>query len=231
MTDLAAPPPASAAAAEQKNKGCLFYGFLTGFILLIVIASTAAITVWWVNRQINAKPFEKTELTLEEKATLDAKLDVLNITEEQATDSGLDAELEEELRSQPIQFTEKEINAWLQSDTDFGDFVQIALGNDLINAKINFQVPDDAPLFKNRTVRINLGLKIVADGDQLLIQARNVRFAGMPIPGAWLKEAGLDKDANLAGKLFQGEDGIQKFMAGIKQLKISPDGILMELNE
>ncbi|MEN3939769.1 hypothetical protein WJU23_00625 [Prosthecobacter sp. SYSU 5D2] len=186
----------------------------------------AATTAWWVKRNIYASPIQPVSLTQNEQQTLDAKLHVLESTSAPATQPAVSPGEQE----RTLVITAKEINAYLASQ-NLGETVKIDLGKDSISATVLVPVPQDAglPLLSGTTLRLSLALGARMDENKkVALQVRDVRVGGVPLPNAWLGDI---KGVNLTDETLQNDPAIQRFLAGIQSLAITPDGLLVVLAE
>ena len=126
--------------------------------------------------------------------------------------------------------TAKEINAYLASQ-NLGETLKVDLGHDSISATMLVPIPADAglPLLSGTTLRLSMSLAAMMDANKkVALEVRDVRLGGMPMPNAWL---GNIKGVNLADENLEQDPALQRFLAGIQSLKITPAGLHVVLAE
>ena len=195
-------------------------------ITLAVLVSgagiAAATTAWWVKRNIYAAPMQPTQLTVAEQKTLDGKLQLLE------SPAKLEAAPGEEHRT--LLISQKEINAYLAAQ-GLGEQVRVELDKDAVAAVVNVPVPADSglPLISGTTLRLRVLLGAAMDVEKrVVLQIRDVRLGGISLPNAWLAEL---KGVNLMAQDVETDPLVQRFLAGIKELEIRPEGLRVLLHE
>ena len=220
------PPPPVAPAAAPPGRGCWFYGCLGAAILLLVIVLTAAVTAWQVKRSLHAAPITPTELTAEEQAAFDAKLEIIRQGARSGDDPGEFAPVpggqelptvDPDFVRKPLVLTEREINAFIANNTDLGDKVYVTLDNDMVKLKVNYPVEAGAPFLGGKTLRFNLRTRIALDAGRLEVRVTDVAVGSLPIPSAWLKGV---KGRNLVEEFAADDQAMATLVAGIEALEI-----------
>jgi hypothetical protein len=217
------PTPGSVVRQGSSVKKAVF---ITLGVLVLGGGIAAATTAWWVKHNIYASPIQPVSLTQKEQQTLDAKVHVLESTAAPATQPAASPGEEE----RTLVITAREINAYLAGQ-NLGDSVKIDLGRDSISATVLVPVPEDAgvPLLSGTTLRLSLALGAHMDENKkVALQVRDIRVGGVPLPNAWL---GGIKGVNLTEETLQNDPAIQRFLAGIQSLSITPDGLRVVLAE
>jgi hypothetical protein len=74
-----------------------------------------------------------------------------------------------------------------------------------------------------------MSLDAVMDAEKkMTVQLTDVRLGGISLPNAWLGDL---KGVNLVADNLNTDPGLQRFMAGIKELEIHSDGLRVLLND
>jgi len=232
MENYPTPPPAGSsdssipAAQPAMRQGPSWKSIIliTLGVFVLGCGLAAATTAWWIKRNIYASPIQPVTLTQSEQQTLDAKLHVLD-TSASMPDAPAASPGEQE---RTLVITAKEINAYLASQ-NLGDTVKVDLGQDSISATMVVPVPKDAgvPLLSGTNLRLSLSLGAQMDpAKKVAIIVRDIRLGGIPMPNAWLGDI---KGVNLAGENLEKDPALQRFLAGIQSLEITPAGLRIVL--
>jgi hypothetical protein len=208
-----------------------------------VIAATAGITAWWVKRSLDPRPIEPVVLTDQESTALDAKLELVRTSTDETpaepppsisgdeiilSTTPTPEELDDDFVRKPLVFSERELNALISRNTDLADRVQILLRKDRIQLKGNFPVPEDAPFFGGRTIRINLLNRVELVDGQLHVRLENVALGGVPIPNAWIGDL---KGKDLAVELFADPAFARGLSEGVEQFQVEDGQLTILLAE
>lgn len=216
-------------------------------LLAVVVSTTVAVTLWWVQR-----PITPVVLDAPEKTVLDAKLEKLadagekvppqtgrepqpgssNATLPKVADDSGRAPIEPDRPYQPgekiLRITERELNGLLNANTDLGEVVRFELGRDAINAYLALPIPEDFPIGAGKTFRAKARLKVsVGDGRDPVAILQDVTVLGISLPKAWLADI---KGVNLLGDTM-GEHQGKPVVRGIKRLTVEPGNLVLELEE
>ena len=184
----------------------------------------AATTAWWVKHNLYASPIKPVMLSPAEQQALAAKLQAL-----QAPAATTRAPTAEE-QHRTLTITQKEINAYLASQ-NLGDQVRVELGRDRVTATMLVPIPQDSglPLISGTTLRVMLALEAAMDvSKKVSIKLSDVRVGGISLPNAWLGDL---KGVNLVAENLERDPALQRFLAGIQEMEIRPDGLRVLLNE
>ena len=232
METLPVPPPAHSSPASA-DRPIIRQGPSGKKILLITLGVfvlgcglAAATTAWWIKRNIYASPIQPVSLTQNEQQALDAKIHVL----EAGTAPAGQPEASPGEQERTLVITAKEINAYLASQ-QLGETVKVQLGSDSISATMLVPVPQDSglPLVSGTTLRLSLSMGArMNEAKKVALEVKDVRVGGIPVPNAWLGDI---KGVNLTDDSLQNDPGLQRFLAGIQSLKITPDGLRVVLAE
>ena len=231
------PPPVSsesstAPAASRKN--CLLLG--CGALILIFITSAIAVsaTLWWLKR-----PIEPVTLDAKEQAVLDEKVRVFEqAAKSPAAEAPAPGQPNEGGSPSPepvylpgsktLRLTERELNALLNQNTEFGDKVRLELAKDAVHAYLAVPIPPDFPIGGGTTFRARGKFRIkVIEGQAPSAILEDVTVLGLSLPKAWLGDLKgrnlLEDEARKAGK--------GAFLQGIKSLQVEPGNLVLEVNE
>lgn len=227
-TPPAVSPEAAPPAAPVVRQGPTWKSIILFTLAVFVIGCglTAAATAWWVKRNIYASPIQPITLSASEQQAMEAKLHVLNTSSAPATQP--EASPGEQERTLVV--TAREINAYLASQ-NLGETVKVDLGQDSIAATMLVPIPPDAgvPLLSGTTLRLSVGINALMDANKkVALHVRDVRVGGVPLPNAWLGDI---KGVNLAGDDLGRDPALQRFLAGIQSLEITPAGLRVVLAE
>ncbi|SKB05460.1 hypothetical protein SAMN02745166_04277 [Prosthecobacter debontii] len=221
-------PPTPPLSSPVVRQGPTWKSIILFTLAVFVVGCgvTAAATAWWVKRNIYASPITPVSLTASEQQTLEAKLQVLNTS----TAPAAQPEVSPGEQERTLIITAREINAYL-ANQNLGDTVKVDLGQDNISATVLVPIPPDAgvPLLSGTTLRLGLAINAMMDENKkVALVVRDVRVGGMPLPNAWLGDI---KGVNLAGNELEKDPALQRFLAGIQSLEITPTGLRIVLAE
>ncbi len=212
-------PPARPARKKRPWALYIFGGVIT---VLLAIIAVFAILLWWSQR-----PIKPVVLSAAEKATVEAKLEQLG------NDARPAAALAEPDRvyvpgTNVLQLTEREINGLLNANTDLGQTVRLEFGRDAINAYVAAPIPADVPLFGGKMFRARGRIRVsLGNGNAPVAMLEDVTVYGVSLPKAWL--GGL-KGENLLAEAM-GKTNSTPFLRGVKNLRIEPGVLLLELEK
>lgn len=227
------PVGGSAATPVPKRRSWLLYGCGGILGLLLLICATVAFTIWYIQR-----PIKPVELSVAEKAVVETKLDRLSGAPGQTTlapapessKTTLELDRPYEAGSKALRLTERELNGLLNANTDLGKTVRLELGRDAINAYVTAPIPADVPLvggkmFRARgRFRVSLG---ATNGAAPFAVLEDVTVFGLSLPKEWL---GGIKGENLLGEAV-GERKGTPLLRGIKNLRVEPGALVLEVND
>jgi hypothetical protein len=241
-------PPAvpSASAPAPKRRSCLLYG--CGFLLalLVVIAASVAITIWWIQR-----PIKPVVLSAKEKTAVEEKLRHLGggDTSASARTPGhtggskgerpsAEAANEASPKHEPdrtyvpgskvLKLTERELNGLLNANTDLGKSVRLELAQDAINAYLAVPIPQDFPIGGGKMFRARGRFRLsLGTGGAPVAMLEDVTVFGLSLPKAWL---GGIKGENLIGDAVGKRDG-SPIIKGIKSLRVEPGALVLAVED
>ena len=223
-------------ATEMGEKRRGFSGWHVAGIVLLTLVVTVAATFWIVRTYIYPADFEPVQLTPGEQNTLDEKLERLG-NFDTAPEKLADETDQEWLRDEPyseseaerrISFSEKELNALIGKDPDFGRRVAVDLSDNLASARILISIPPDFPIMSGRTIRVNAGMELAYEAGRPIVMLRGVSVMGVPVPNAWL---GNLKNVDLVRE-FGMERGFWKsFADGVEWIRVEDGDLSIQLRE
>jgi hypothetical protein len=211
-------------AVPPKRRPLLFYGCLIALALLLVILATAALTAWWVSRQLNARPFEPVQLSPGEQAALQEKAAVFGDTVPPIASVVVPPPPPETEERRSVTLTERELNGLLAHNTGLAERVYLDLERDAIRARVNVPLEPDFPVLGGRTIRATLALGVQLVGGRVEVWIRDLSLGGFPLPNAWL---GGIKHVDLVEMYFADDPAMQAFVDGIESLRIDSGGITL----
>lgn len=209
-------------ATERKKRGVLFYGCMGLFVLLAVVAITAAITWWWAMRQFNAQPFQPVHLDARERAAFQEKMAAF--AADVPVHPGVIAPAAPPEPPRSVTLTERELNALVANNTGLAERVYLDLDNDAIKARVNLPLEPDFPVLGGKTIRATLTLGVTLEAHQLHVRVADLSIGGFPLPNAWL--GGLKK-VDLIQEYYGNDPAMQAFVEGIEALKVDDEGITL----
>lgn len=236
-----------------KRRRWLLYGCGALLALVLLMAATVAITLWYIQR-----PIKPVVLSAEEKALVEAKLERIGgksnapttttrepgaaTPERERTAPPVDAGLPPETRTIPpmepdrvytpgskvLRITERELNGLLNANTDLGDTLRFELARDAIHAYVAAPIPDDVPVLGGKMFRARGRFRIsVAEGTAPFAVLEDVTVFGLSLPKAWL---GGIKGENLLADAVGRRNG-EPALRGIKSLRIEPGALVLEVED
>jgi hypothetical protein len=184
----------------------------------------AGTTAWWVKHNFYAGTMQPVSLSAAEQQAFESKLQVLQAP---ATAPRAPAPGEED---RTLLITQKEINAYLAGQ-DLGETVQVKLDQDRVTATMIVPIPEDSglPLLSGTTLRVMFALEAaMAAEKKVVVKLSDVRVGGISLPNAWLGDM---KGVNLVAENVEKDPALQRFLAGIQEVEIRPEGLRVLLNE
>lgn len=220
-------------SAPTKRMGC----FGIAGLMLLTIAISVGLTVWFLNYYLFPKRFEPVELSNKEQQTLQQKLshfENANFTQNNlSTNAANGKALEplpyaEEGTDRDLFLSERELNAILARNTDLADKLAIDLSDGLISARLRLPMDPDFPMFGGKLLKARAGVGVSFANDHPTIILKGVSVMGVPIPNAWL--GGL-KNIDLVQEFGQ-QDGFWKsFSSGINFVNVEDGKLRLTLKE
>ena len=206
-------------------------GWKTAFIVLITVIITMIVTALVVYNQIFPGEFVPVELTQTEQQQLEQKIERLEGMTGSVDRDGKPLEPEkytEAGASRQVNFSEKELNALIASNTDMATRLAIDLSDDLASAKLLVPVDPDAPLLGGKTIKVTAGIEIAYANNKPIVILKGVSLWGVPVPNAWL---GNVKNVDLV-KEFGSDRGFWKaFADGVELIEVREGQLSVKLKE
>ncbi len=222
MQPDAAPPPPPA-----PRRGRLLLTLLATFLAGGLIAGGGA--YWWFKRHLDARALEPVQLAETEERAFEAKLQALAAAGEPGAPLGTrpgSATADE----RTLHISGREINAFL-AERGLGQNIRVELARDLLHVDMIVPIPADSglPLLAGANLRLRFSLDAASDPlAGLRFAIRDVRLGGIPLPDAWL---GGIKGLNWVDQNLNQDPGMQRFLSGIEDLEVRPEGIRLRLRE
>lgn len=222
MQSDAAPPPPSTPLRRRW-----WFTLLATFLAGALVAGGGA--YWWFKRNLDARAIEPVRLAEAEGRAFEAKLQALAAAGEPSRTSQAqpgNAPADE----RTLQISDREINAYL-AERGLGENIRVELARDLLHVAMIVPIPADSglPLLAGAHLRLRFSLDAACNpvtGPRFAI--RDVRLGGVPLPSAWLGDI---KGLNLIDPNFNQDPAVQRFLSGIQELEVRPEGIHLRLRE
>ncbi len=213
--------------AKQANCGTAkrFDWLHLTLMTLVVVMITVVVTVWILQTYVFPTEFTPVVLDRGEQQVLDAKLEALDLD----ASGRLRAEkYSEQGAVRHLQFSEKELNALLASNTNLAQRMAINLSDDLISAKLLIPVDPDVPILGGKTLKVRAGVEVRYRNTRPVVIIKGVSLMGVPIPSAWL--GGL-KNIDLVNE-FSAHPGFWKaFAEGVDNIQVRDGELNIQLKE
>ncbi len=230
MNDLTQPPDAKSSASK------------TWWIVLAAILITAGLSFWVITTYIYPRDFTPVVLKPSEQQKLDQKLLALGyqpapdrnnavpVTPE-AKDFDANGRLIPQKYSEvnarrEVEFSEKELNALLASNTDMARKLAIDLSDDLISVRLLIPLDKDFPIMGGKTLRVAAGVEMAYKNSRPKVILKGVSVMGVPLPNAWL---GNLKNIDLINE-FGDKNGFWKsFADGVEDIHVENGKLKIKL--
>ena len=223
---------------ERKYPGCLT---IIG-LMVLTIALSVGITVWFINYYLNPKPFEPVQLSSQEEQRLETKLERFNRLIDSSKSRPARKQPGSKLQTEPLEpepysevgasreitLSERELNALLAKNTDLADKLVIDLSQDMASAKLLLPMEEDFPVLGGKILKVTAGLELAYAHERPVVVLKGISIMGVPMPNAWL--GGL-KNVDLVSE-FGGEQGFWKaFADGVDEINVKEKKLLIRLKE
>jgi len=231
---------------EQKESKKGFSGLQVLGIVLVVMVVTVAATLLAARAYLFPSPFEPVVLTPAEQQQLEAKLDRLdspsfssqlsqslaekNEPESDFTEDGRlrPQAYSEEGASREVNFTEREVNALIATNTDLADKLAIDLADNLVSARMLVPVDPDFPMLGGKVLRVRAGVELAYKEGRPVVKLRGVSIMGVPLPNAWL---GGMKNIDLVSEFSADEGAWKAFADGVESITVADGRVQVRLKE
>jgi len=238
MNPESTPPPIQLAGdltpkPASKKRSWLLIGCGGLIALLLIIITTVAITLWWMQR-----PIKPVVLSAKEKATVDQKLQQVSGTADNRPSAAAPRNAGPKTMpaqdqfyvpgSKTLQLTERELNGLLNMNTELGKTVRLEFAQDAINAYLAVPIPQDFPIGGGKMFRARGRFRLsLSNGEAPYAILEDVTVLGLSLPKAWL--GGLKGENLLADAV--GERNGKPALRGVKSLRVIPCAIVLEVGE
>jgi hypothetical protein len=197
-------------------------------IASVLITSIVIYTFLFPGEFKPVKLSEKEQLQLEQKLN---RLDTSTAPSTRTSQSGNRLEPEkytEEGASRAIEFSEKELNSLIASNTDMAQRLAIDLSDNLASAKLLIPVDPEAPVLGGKTIKVTAGMELAYANGKPIIILKGVSLWGVPIPNAWL---GNVKNVDLIQEFGNDEGFWKAFADGVELIEVQEGKLMVELKE
>ncbi|QQG37433.1 MAG: arginine N-succinyltransferase [Micavibrio aeruginosavorus] len=221
-------PQDAAAAPQPKAK--------IGKVVIVTILLTLG-AVWLAQSALFPRAFSPVKLSHKEQVTLREKLLALNLPlevtfkdPEEKFKPGKPLEPQpysETAATREINFTEREINALIATNTDFADKVAIDLSSGLISARVLAPLDPDLPFFGGKVLKLSTGFGLEYKEGKPAVVLKGVTLWGVALPNSWL---GNLKNVDLVEEY--GDEGFWKaFAEGVEDIAVGDEKLTIKLKE
>ena len=226
MTTEEAPQDTTDKTSPEKSQS---NGWRTFGIVVITMVLTLGIGYWAVTTYLFPTGFKPVVLNQQQQQTLDNKLQQLGGSAESGSSQPLAPEAYNEVGApREIEFSERELNALLATNTDFADKLAIDLSDNLVSAKLLVDVDPDFPVLGGKTIKVTGGMEMGLTDGKLRAVLKGISIWGVPLPNAWLgnlKNIDFVKQYGQSGGLWQ------TFNDGVEEVVIQDGKLLFKLKE
>lgn len=190
MNDSSTPP-------QRKGHGCLFYGCLTGVVLLLLLILMTFFAIRFVRNKINAytdsKPMALPKIEMAEGELKELQGRVKSFGD--AMDQGKPTE--------PLVLSEREINALIANSDQtkqLADHVHVAVAGDEVKGQVSIPLSQLGWIGKGRYLNGDATFNVSLRNGVLIVTAQEVRVQGKPLPESFM---GALRQENLAKDVYK----------------------------
>jgi hypothetical protein len=176
-------------------------------IVLAVLALVLGGLWWWHNR-----PIRPVELSAEEKAVVQAKVEAIQKPAEPTYEKG----------SKDIILTERELNGLLNQNTTLGESLRFELVTNAIHARIESDLDPDLPVIGGKRLKARARFLVGDTPGKPAFVLDDLTVWGISLPNDWL--GGL-KGQDLLGQALGGGIG------GVEEFKVESGKLTIRLAE
>ena len=198
MNEAPTPMPA-------KRRSCLVPALITVIAILTVVIGF----IWWHNR-----PIKPVQLSVQEKAAVEAKLESVQKPPTQPT---------YEKGAKEIILTEHELNGLLNENTTLGDKLKFELVEGAVHARIETDLDKDLPIVGGKRLKAHARFFVSTESGRPRLVLDDLTIWGISLPNDWL--GGL-KGQDLLGQTVGGQGG---GLAGVKEIKVESGRLVIRL--
>ena len=231
MNDLITEHSETQSRPPEEPKG---NGWKTAFFILIAVIASVLITSVVIYTFLFPGEFKPVKLSEKEQVQLEQKLNRLDTSTAPSTRStqvGERLEPEkytEEGASREVEFSEKELNSLIASNTDMAQRLAIDLSDNLASAKLLIPVDPEAPILGGKTIKVTAGMELAYANGKPIIILKGVSLWGVPIPNAWL---GNVKNVDLIQEFGNDEGFWKAFADGVELIDVQEGKLRVKLKE
>ena len=192
-------------------------------IIVITVAVTLGVSYWVFNAYLFPSAFTPVRLSAQGRQRLDRKLERLGVTPagrqppKPYSEAGAGRE---------ITLSQRELNALVARDTDFGNRLAINLSANLASAELLIPLDPALPLVGGRTLRVTAGLELAINDGHPRAVLKGVSVWGIPLPNAWL---GNLKNVNLLQQFDHASGFWQAISQGVDEFRIKDGALVIRL--
>jgi len=176
-------------------------------IMLAILIAVIGGLWWWHNR-----PIRPVELSAEEKAVVQAKVEAIQKPAEPTYEKG----------SKDIILSERELNGLLNQNTTLGDSLRFELVTNAIHARIESDLDPDLPVIGGKRLKARARFLVGDIPGKPALVLDDLTVWGISLPNDWL--GGL-KGQDLLGQALGGGIG------GVEEFKVESGRLVIRLAE
>lgn len=191
--------------------------FVPILIGLVVILLAVVGLVWWNNR-----PIKPVQLTVQEKAIVQTKVEALQNVEAPAKP----AEPTYEKGKKEIVLTERELNGLLNDHTGMGEKLKFELATNAVHARIETDLDPDLPVVGGKHLKAKARFLVKTEAGTPSLILDDLTVWGVSLPNDWL---GQLKGKDLLSQVLGGGKGGK--VAGIEEMSVEPGQLTIRLKE
>ena len=200
MPDPATLPPV------RKGRGCLFYGCLTGLVLLLIAGLLAFFTVRYVRNRIadytDAAPMTLPKVEMGETESRQLKERV----------KAFGDAMEKGQPTEPLVLSERDVNALIANQAaakELADKFYVSLEGNQVKGRVSIPLPNLGWFTKGRYLNGDGAFNVSLEKGVLVVTAREVRVKGRPLPDAIMDGLRQQNLAEEVGKDPKNADAIR----------------------
>jgi hypothetical protein len=184
---------------------------------LVVVLLAVVGLMWWHNR-----PIKPVQLSVEEKAAVEAKVEAMQNVEAPAKP----AEPTYEKGKKEIILTERELNGLLNEHTTMGEQLKFELATNAVHARIETDLDPDLPLVGGKHLKARARFIVKTENGNPSLILDDLTVWGVSLPNDWLAQL---KGKDILGEVLGGGKGGK--VAGIEEMSVEPGQLKIRLKE